>query len=94
MRWRGLGRRSLPEHSLSADVGAQDRHARLAERVELRFHGRDDLPAGVLHEHDRGDADVLNRPSIRFPHLFGVEYAHRDCGWSNDRLPQWPQSST
>src|SRR4029078_13457131 len=41
-----------------------------------RLHGGDRLAARVLHQHDRRNADVIDRPAIRFPHLLSVEHAH------------------
>ncbi len=31
-----------------------------------------DLMPSVLHEYDRGDADVLDRSPVSFPHLLRV----------------------
>ena len=46
------------------------------EILERGLHRRNRLAAGVLHQHNRGNADVLDRLAIGFPHLFGVEHAH------------------
>ena len=37
------------------------------EVVERRFHRRDRLTAGVLHQHDRGDADLVDGLRGRLP---------------------------
>ena len=47
---------------------------------EIGIEGFDrghDLAAGVFHQDQRGDADVLGGPAIGFLHLFGVEDSHR-----------------
>ena len=43
---------------------------------ERRLHRRDRLAAGVLHQHDRRNADVVDRLAIGFAHLLSVEHAH------------------
>ena len=48
-----------------------------ARSVERRLHRRHDLPAGVLHQHDRRDADVVDRAPIGLAHLLAVEHSHR-----------------
>ncbi len=47
-----------------------------ARSFEGRLHRRHDLAAGVLHEHHRGDAEVLDRAAVGFAHLVAVHYAH------------------
>ncbi len=73
----------LPEHArhdepVAAVVAAagEHRHARLGQPVERGFHGRHHLPAGVLHQHRRRHADVLDGPAVGFAHLVAVHYAH------------------
>ena len=41
------------------------------------FHRGDDLAAGILHQHQRRNADVLDRAAIGFAHLRRVEDSHR-----------------
>src|SRR3954453_20303207 len=51
-----------------------------------RLHRGDRLPAGVFHEHERWDADVVGRPAIGFPHLGGSQNVHRDMGTAGNRV--------
>ena len=74
---------ALPEHARHDEpvaavvaAAAEHRDARLAQVVERGLHRRHDLPAGVLHQHDRRDADLLDRPAIGLAHLVGVQDAH------------------
>jgi hypothetical protein len=46
------------------------------EAVEAGFDRRDDLAAGVFHQHDGWDADVFDRPAIRLAHLSRIKQAH------------------
>ena len=77
--------------SVAAVVAAATHHPDAAGRkiVERRFHRRDRLTPGILHQHDRRNPDVLDRAAIGFAHLFGVEHSHAfrssvllvlDCG--------------
>ena len=59
-----------------AATAADDTHPARRQVVERRLHGRDSLTPGILHQDDRRDPDVLDRASIRFAHLFGVEHSH------------------
>ena len=58
---------------------AQHRHVAIQEVAVDRLHGGDRLPAGVLHEHERRNADLADRAAIRLAHLCGVQYTHQDC---------------
>ena len=49
----------------------------VAEILERRLHRRHRLPAGVLHQHDRRDADLVDRLPIGLAHLLRVEHSHR-----------------
>ncbi len=64
-----LEQRARDDESVAAVVAAaadhRDPHRR--QRFERRFHGGDDLPAGVLHQHDRRQADLLDGPGDRLP---------------------------
>ena len=68
--------------------GRRARRRWLAQVLERRLHRRHRLAAGVLHQHDRRDADVVDRPAIGLAHLLSVEHAHPkssvllvlDCG--------------
>jgi len=57
-------------------LAADDGDAALGEILVEGFNGRDHLAAGILHEDQRRDADVLDRPSIGLTHLVSVEDAH------------------
>ena len=57
-------------------TAADDADAARRQVVERGLHGRHGLTAGVLHQHDRRNADVLDRAAIRLAHLFGVEHSH------------------
>ncbi len=73
-----LHQRARDDEAVAAVVAAaaDDADAARSEIVERRLHRRHRLPAGILHQHDRGDADVLDRTAIRFAHLFRVEHSH------------------
>ena len=60
--------------ALAADHG----NAAFGEIGIERFDRRDGLAAGVLHEHERRQADLLDRPPIGFAHLLCVENPHRE----------------
>ena len=66
--------RTLHQRGIEASVFVV---GQVAEIVEERLHRRHHLPAGVLHEHERWNADVLNGAAIRFPHLLGGKDSHR-----------------
>ena len=55
---------------------AQHRHLMLVKVAMNGFHGRDDLAPRILHEHQRRDADLFDRPAIRFAHLRGIQHSH------------------
>ena len=55
---------------------------RCEQVVVHRFDRRHDLPAGVLHQHERRDADLVDRAPIGFAHLRGVQDSHP---WSSLR---------
>ena len=57
-------------------AAAYDGDAARRQVVERGLHGRHGLTAGVLHQHDRRNADVFDRAAIRLAHLFGVEHSH------------------
>ena len=57
-------------------AAAQHRHAPVEPRLVGRLHRRHDLAAGVLHQHQRRDADVFDREAIGLAHLRGVEDSH------------------
>ena len=58
-------------------VAAEHRHLPLEQLAVHGFHRGHDLAAGVFHEHERGDADLADRPPIGLAHLCGVQDAHR-----------------
>ena len=67
-------------HEAVAAVVALAAHHRDAAFGEIgieRLDRRDGLAAGVLHEHERRQTDLLDRPSIGFAHLLCVENPHR-----------------
>ena len=71
-------------------AAAQDRHAAVQLRFVGGFDGRDDLPAGVLHQHERRDPDLVDGVSIGFAHLRGSQDSHGQyalavCGGSGVR---------
>ena len=45
-------------------------------RLVRRFDRRDDLAAGVFHQHERRDADVFDGVAVGLAHLRGGENAH------------------
>jgi hypothetical protein len=68
--------RERPRHDepVAAVVAPATNHADLARRqvFERGFHRRDCLPAGVLHEHNGRQANLVDRLPIGFPHLLSV----------------------
>ena len=57
-------------------LAADDGDAALGEIGIEGFDRRHHLAAGVLHQDQRGDADVLDGAAIGLAHLLGVEDAH------------------
>ena len=74
-----LHQRARDDEAVAAVVAAAAQHGDLPlEQVAVdRLHRRDHLPAGVLHQHERRDADLLDRPAIGLAHLRGVQDSHR-----------------
>ena len=74
-----LQQRARDDESVAAVVAAAAEHRHLAlEQLAVHgFHGGHDLAAGVLHQHERRDADLVDRPPIGLTHLCGVQDAHR-----------------
>src|SRR4051794_13086838 len=78
------------DEAVAAVVAAAAEHADAALRqvLERRFHRGDRLAPGILHQHDRRNADFLDRPAIGVPHLSCVQHPHQqssvslvlDCG--------------
>ena len=74
------GLKLLAEDAADLDIiaaAAQDGDTAVQLRFEGRLDGRDDLPAGVLHQHERRNADFLDGVSIGFAHLRGSQDPHR-----------------
>ena len=73
-----LQQRARDDEAVAAVVAAAAQHgdAQVAEVGERRLDGRHDLAAGVLHQDDRGDADVVDGAAVGFPHLAAVEDSH------------------
>src|SRR4029453_10275858 len=73
-----LRQRPGDDEAIAAVVAAPAQHRDLAvEKIAVhRPHGRHRLAAGVLHEDERGDADVVDRAPIGLAHLSGVQHAH------------------
>ena len=73
-----LRQRASDDEAVSAvaAAAAQDGHASGERILEGCLDRRDDLPPGVLHQHERRNADVFDRPAIRLAHLLRVEYPH------------------
>jgi hypothetical protein len=73
-----LGQRPRDHEAVAAVVAAAAQHADLAgdEILERRFHRRDRLPPGVLHQHDRWQADVVDRLAIGLAHLLRIQNSH------------------
>ena len=73
-----LRQRARDDEAVAAVVAAPAQHADAArgQVVEGRFHRRDRLPAGVLHQHDRRQADFVDGLTVRFPHLLRIQHAH------------------
>src|SRR5687768_16018802 len=67
-------------------AAAQHRDLPLEQIAVHGLHGRHDLPAGVLHEHQRRDADLFDRPAVGFAHLSGVQDPHRGRYYLKVRL--------
>src|SRR5207342_2675481 len=73
-----LQQRPRDDESVAAVVAAAAEHGDF-ELADLGKHGLDrgdDLAAGVLHQYDRWDADVLDGPPIGVPHLRAVQNPH------------------
>ena len=73
-----LLQRAANDESIATVIAfaADDRNTALGEIGIQGFDRGNDLAAGILHQHQRRDADVLDGPSIGFPHLVGVKNAH------------------
>ena len=73
-----LHERARDHEAVAPIAAATAQHADVAGRqvLERRLHGRDRLPAGVLHQHDGRDADLVDRAPIGLTHLLSVEHAH------------------
>ena len=84
-----LDQRARDDEAVAAVVAAPAQHADLAvgEILERRLHRRHRLAAGILHQHDRRDADLVDRPAIGLPHLLSVEHAHPGERTACARLP-------
>ena len=80
-RRRRAAQRARDDEAVAAVVAAAAQHRDLAiEEVAVhRLHRGDRLAAGVLHQHERRDADLVDRPAIGLAHLGGVQYTHQDC---------------
>ena len=79
-----LNESARDDEAVAAVVAAAAEHGDLPlEQVGVhRLHRRDCLPAGVLHQHERRDADLFDRAAIRVAHLGSVQYTHYDViGW-------------
>jgi hypothetical protein len=46
------------------------------EILERRLHRRHRLAAGVLHQHDGRQADLVDRLAVGLPHLLRVQHPH------------------
>ena len=68
--WRRANVGDAQLASGGATAGA--RNVAVGDVGEEGFDGGDDLAAGVLHQDQRGNADVLNRLAVRLAHLFSV----------------------
>ena len=74
-----LQQRARDDEAVAAVVAAAAEHGDLPlEQIAVhRLHRRHHLAAGVLHQHERRDADVVDRAAIGFAHLGGVQDTHR-----------------
>src|SRR6185503_8907019 len=77
-RHAALQQRPGDDEAVAAVVAAaaQHRHLPLRQVAVDRLDRRHRLAPGVLHQHERGDADVLDRAAIGFFHLGGVQNSH------------------
>ena len=73
-----LHERPRHDEAVAAVVAApaQDGDLPIDEIAVDRLDRRDHLAPGVFHQHQRRNADLLDRPAVGFPHLSGVENAH------------------
>ena len=73
-----LQQRSGDDKPVASVVAASTEHGHMAfEQVAVDgLHGGHDLPARILHQHERRNADVFDRAPIGLTHLCGVQYAH------------------
>ena len=74
-----LRQRARDDEAVAAVVAAPAQHPDLAggEILERRLHRRHRLAAGVLHQHDRRHADIVDRLPIGFAHLLRIQNSHR-----------------
>ena len=74
-----LQQRTRHHEAVAAVVAApaEDRHLPFQQIAVHGLHGRNHLPSGVLHEHERGNTDLLDRPAIGLAHLSGGQDSHR-----------------
>src|SRR5690606_27900201 len=73
-----LEQRARDHEAVAAVVAAagDDRHTPELHLRERGLDGRNDLPPGVLHEHERRDAQVVDGRAIGLAHLFRCEHTH------------------
>jgi hypothetical protein len=57
-------------------AAAQHADATRGQVVEGGLHRRHRLAPGVLHQHDRGDADLVDRLPISLAHLLRIQNPH------------------
>ena len=83
-----LRQRPRDDEAVAAVVAAAAQHGDLPlEQIAVhRLHRGDRLAAGVLHQDERRDADVVDRPAIGLAHLGGVQYAHQEPYAGSSRL--------
>ena len=76
-----LAQRARDDEAVAAVVAAaaEHRHLALVEVREGRLDGRHHLAAGVLHQHERRHADLLDRGPVGLPHLCRRQDSHRRC---------------
>src|SRR5262249_25650220 len=82
-----LGERPRDDEAVAAVVAAAAQHGDLpiGQIGVHRLHGRHRLAAGVLHQHQRRNADVVDRATVRLAHLGAVQNPHLRQGHTCDR---------
>ena len=87
-----LEQRARDDEAVAAVVAAaaQHRHAAVETRLVRGLDRRHHLAAGVLHQDERGDADLFDGVAVGVAHLRGIQNSH-DYSRSVLRIRRLPE---